>query len=211
MAKLEIVNVLGEKVSTTEISDAIFAIEPHNQAMFDTVLSERSALRQGTHKTKTRTEVSGGGRKPWRQKGTGRARQGSIRSPQWRGGGIVFGPTPQKNYEIKVNKKVRKLAMKSGWSSKVKEGKLILVEDINFQKPATQDFLKMLNNIKANERKVLLVLNGDEKEYNTFLSARNLENVLPVFVEEILLDDLLNANVIVTTEDALKNVEGKLS
>lgn len=211
MAKLNIVNVLGEQVSTTEVSDAIFAIEPHNQSMFDTVLSERAALRQGTHDTKTRTEVSGGGRKPWRQKGTGRARQGSIRSPQWRGGGVVFGPTPLKNYELKVNKKIKKLAIKSGWSLKAKENKIFVIENIKFENPSSKDFIKMLDNIGANERKVLLVLNGDESEYNTFLSARNLGNVLPVFVEEVLLDDILNSNAVIVTEAVLRNIEGRLA
>ncbi len=211
MAKLNIFNVLGEQVSTTEVSDAIFAIEPHNQSMFDTVLSERAALRQGTHDTKTRTEVSGGGRKPWRQKGTGRARQGSIRSPQWRGGGVVFGPTPLKNYELKVNKKVRKLALKSGWSLKAKENSIFVVENMNFENPSSKDFVKMLDNIKANERKVLLILNGDEAEYNTYLSARNLGNVLPVFVEEVLLDDILNSNAIIVTESVIKSIEGRLA
>ncbi len=211
MAKLNIVNVLGEQVSTTEVADAVFAIEPHNQSMFDTVLSERAALRQGTHDTKTRTEVSGGGRKPWRQKGTGRARQGSIRSPQWRGGGVVFGPTPQKNYKLKVNKKVRNLALKSGWSLKAKENKIFVIENINFEKPSSKDFVKLLDNVGANERKVLLVLNGDKDEFNTFLSARNLGNVLPVFVDEVLLDDILNSNAVILTEAVIKNIEGRLA
>ena len=210
MAKLNIVNVLGEKVSTLELSDSIFAIEPHNQSMFDLVLSERASLRQGTHSTKTRTEVSGGGRKPWKQKGTGRARQGSIRSPQWRGGGVVFGPTPLKNYELKMNKKARKLAMRSGWSLKFKKGEIHTIESMVFQNPSTKDFIKMLNNIKANNKKVLLLLDGDEKEYNTFLSARNLPNVLPVFSTEVMLDDILNSQAIITTKNVLKEIEGRL-
>lgn len=210
MAKLNIVNVLGEKVSTTELDDEIFAIEPHNQAMFDTVLSERASLRQGTHSTKTRTEVSGGGRKPWKQKGTGRARQGSIRSPQWRGGGIVFGPTPLRNYDLKVNKKVRKLAMKSGWTLKIKEDKIKIIENMTFENPSSKDFIKMLDNVKANTRKVLLILNGVEEEWNTYLSARNLGNVLPVFIDEVLLDDILNSDSIVMTEAVIKNIEGRL-
>lgn len=209
MSQLNVFNVLGDKVSTIDVKDEVFAIEPHNQSMFDVVLSERASLRQGTHKVKTRTEVSGGGRKPWRQKGTGRARQGSIRSPQWKGGGIVFGPTPLKNYELKVNKKVRTLAMKSGWSLKAKEDSIIVVDNMTFENPRTKDFTKMLDNLKANERKVLLVLNGDEAEYNTFLSVRNLTNVLPVFAQEVMLDDILNSNVVITTEAALRTVEGR--
>lgn len=210
MAKLNVINVLGEQKSELNLDDAVFAIEPHNQAMFDTVLAERAAQRQGTHSTKTRTEVAGGGRKPWRQKGTGRARQGSIRSPQWRGGGVVFGPTPLKNYELKVNKKVRKLALKSGWSLKVTQEQIFVIEDMNFENPSSKDFNKMLENIKSNNRKVLLILNGDEKEYNTYLSARNLGNVLPVMADEVLLDDILNSTAVVTSEAALKTIEGRL-
>lgn len=211
MATFNIFNVLGKEVSKIELSDEVFAIEPHKQAMFDTVLSERAMLRQGTHKTKTRTEVAGGGKKPWKQKGTGRARQGSIRSPQWRGGGIVFGPTQNKNYELKVNKKVKKLAMKSGWSLKSSENRIFLIENISFNKPSTKDFVKMLNNLKVNDRKILLILNGDEVEYNTYLSAKNLSNVLPVFVDELLLDDILNSNKIITTENVLRGIEGRLN
>ena len=211
MAKLNIVNVLGEKVSSINLKDEIFSIEPHNQSMFDLVLSERASLRQGTHSTKTRTEVAGGGRKPWKQKGTGRARQGSIRSPQWRGGGIVFGPTPLKNYELKMNKKARKLAMKSGWSLKFKKGQIHTIENMVFQKPSSKDFVKLLNNIEVNNKKVLLILNGDEKEYNTFLSSRNLDNVLPVFSTEVMLDDILNSQAIITTQEVLREIEGRLS
>lgn len=211
MAKINVLNVLGENVSSIELNDAIFSVEPHNQAMFDLVLSERASLRQGTHATKTRTEVSGGGKKPWRQKGTGRARQGSIRSPQWRGGGVVFGPTPLKNYELKVNKKVKKLAMKSGWSLKVKEGQVIVIDNMTFENPSSKDLVKMLNNVKVSERKVLLLLNGDEKEYNTFLSSRNLQNVLPVFAQDVMLDDILNSQAVITTEAALRTIEGGLS
>ena len=211
MAKLNVVNVLGKEVSTTELNDSVFAIAPHNQSMFDLVLSERASLRQGTHKAKTRTEVSGGGRKPWKQKGTGRARQGSIRSPQWRGGGVVFGPTPLKNYELKINKKVKKLALRSGWSLKLEQKQIVLVDDMSFQNPSSKDFIKMLKNIKADARKVLLILEGNEKDYNTYLSARNIDNVLVVFNSEVLLDDLLNAHSIVTTEAALKTIEGRLA
>jgi len=211
MAKLKVVNVLGTEVSTVEMNDSVFGIEPHNQAMFDLVLSERAALRQGTHKTKVRTEVSGGGRKPWKQKGTGRARQGSIRSPQWRGGGIVFGPTPLKNYQLKINKKVKKLALKSGWSLKVKENQIILLDDITFKNPSSKDFVKMLENVKANTRKVLLILDGNEEDFNTYLSSRNIDNVLIAFSTEVLLDDLLNAKSIITTEKTLKVIEGRLA
>ncbi len=199
--KLDIYNVLGKKTSSIELDQAIFGIEPHNQSMFDLVMSERAAKRSGNHNTKTRTEVSGGGRKPWRQKGTGRARQGSIRSPQWRGGGVVFGPTNQKNYTLKVNKKIAKLAMKSGWSLKVKDDGLKIIDEIEFNAPKTADFLQMLKNFKIEHNKILLLLKGDKSDYTTYLSANNLVNVLAVPYQELLLEDILNAeNVIVTKE-----------
>lgn len=209
--KINVLNVLGKKVSELTLNEKVFAIKPHNQSMFDLVLSERASLRQGTHKVKTRTEVSGGGKKPWKQKGTGRARQGSIRSPQWRGGGIVFGPTPLKNYELKINKKVKKLALKSGWSLKIKENQIYVIDDMTFKTPSTKDFIKMLENIKINNNKILLLLNGEEKEYNTFLSTRNLQNILPLNVDEIMLDDILNSQSIITTVKALREIEGRLS
>ncbi len=211
MAKFDIVNVLGKKVSSLELSDSVFGIEPHNQAMFDLVLSERASLRQGTHQTKNRTDVSGGGRKPWRQKGTGRARQGSIRSPQWRGGGVVFGPQSNKNYELKINKKVKKLAMKSGYSQLAKEGKLIFVDNIEFKNPSTKDFTTMLKNLKIENKKVLLVLTSDEKDYKTFLSSRNLSNVLVSLDTDVMLDDLLNSDSVIMTEEIVKGIEGRLA
>lgn len=207
MAKFEVINVLGNKVSDLEINDKVFAIEPHNQAMFDLVMAERASLRQGTHSTKTRSEVSGGGRKPWRQKGTGRARQGSIRSPQWRGGGVVFGPTPKKNYKLKINKKVKKLALKSGWSVKAKEAALIFVDNIQFKKPSSKDFNTFLKNIEAADKKVLFLLEADEKLYNTYLSGRNFQNVLPITATEVMLDDILNSDKIVLTESVVRKIE----
>ncbi len=207
MAKINIISVLGKKVDDMTLSDKVFAIEPHNQAMFDLVLSERASLRQGTHKTKTRTEVSGGGRKPWRQKGTGRARQGSIRSPQWRGGGIVFGPTPLKNYELKINKKVKKLALRSGWSFKLKNECIIVLDAIDFKKPSSADFKIMMENLKVNDKKVLLVLTPGETDYNTYLSGRNFPNVLPITENEIMLDDILNSDRILVTKKTIKVIE----
>lgn len=209
MAQMKVFNVLGKEVSTHDVNDSVFGIEPHNQAMFDLVLSERASLRQGTHSTKTRTEVAGGGRKPWRQKGTGNARQGSIRSPQWRGGGIVFGPTPNKNYELKVNKKVKKLALKSGWSTKADAIKL--VDSVDFKTPSSKDFNAMMKNLEVKERKVMLVLPAEEEAYNTYLSARNFPNVLVATTEDILLDDVLNSDVIIMTPKTISTIEGRLA
>ncbi len=210
MAKFDIVNVLGKKVKKLELSDKVFGITPHNQSMFDLVLSERASLRQGTHSTKTRDQVSGGGRKPWKQKGTGRARQGSIRSPQWRGGGIVFGPNPNKNYELKVNKKVKKLALRSGYSKLANENKLVFINDIEFKNPSTKDFLTMLKNLKIQDKKVFLILKDIEQNFKTFLSARNLSNVLISTDLNIMLDDLLNSDVVIMNEEIAKTIERRL-
>ncbi len=205
--ELKVFNVLGKEVSKIEISNEVFGIEPHNQAMFDLILSERAAKRQGTKKTKTRTEVSGGGRKPWKQKGTGRARQGSIRSPQWRGGGVVFGPTGMENYTLKVNKKVRKLAFKSGWSQKAKDNEIIVFDAIEFNHPKTSDFVQMLKNFKSEDKKIIILLKGDKSDYKTYLSSRNLGNVLAVPFKELTLEDIINSDVIFSSQEVLKLVE----
>lgn len=209
--KLDILNVLGKTTDSIELSDSVFGVEPHNQAMFDLVLSERAALRQGSHSVKNRSAVAGGGRKPWKQKGTGRARQGSIRSPQWRGGGVVFGPQTNRNYKLNINKKVRTLAMKSGWSVKVNEGSVIILDSMEFKTPKTQDFVKLLSNIKADERKTLLVMSNADTELNTYISSRNIQSVMPLFYTDVLLDDILNANSVVMTADTAKLIEGRLN
>ena len=208
--KLDVLNVLGKSTSSVELADSVFAIEPHNQAMFDLVLSERAAQRQGTHQVKNRSAVRGGGRKPWRQKGTGRARQGTIRAPQWRGGGVVFGPQSNRNYTLKINKKVKNLALRSGWSIKAKENQIVLVDTMEFKLPKTQDFMKMIKNLKANDRKTLLILSDVDKEVNTFLSARSVTNVMPLFHTDVLLDDILNADRVLMTEATARLIEGGL-
>lgn len=209
--KLDILNVLGKTTDSIELSDEVFGIKPHNQAMFDLVLSERAALRQGSHAVKNRSAVAGGGRKPWKQKGTGRARQGSIRSPQWRGGGVVFGPQANRNYKLNINRKVRTLAMKSGWSVKVNEGAMIILDSMEFKTPKTQDFVKLLSNIKADERKTLLVMSDIDTELNTYISSRNIQSVMPLFYTDVLLDDILNANSVVMTAETAKLIEGRLN
>lgn len=208
--KLPVLNVLGKEISQVELDPSIFEIKPHSQSMFDKVLSERAEKRQGTKSVKTRSEVRGGGRKPWKQKHTGKARTGSIRNPIWRGGGVAHGPNPNTNYKIKLNKKVIKLALRSGWSLKASENSIVLIDQVQFQSPSTKDFKLMLKNISSDVRKVLFILSLDEANKNTWLSGRNLANVLIVNDKEVLLDDLLNASKIITTPEVIKSIEGGL-
>jgi len=203
MAKVAVLNQAGKKVKDLELADSVFAVEPNNQVVFDVVYAQRAAMRQGTHSTKTRTEVRGGGKKPWRQKGTGRARQGSIRAPQWRGGGIAFGPKPR-DYRVKVNQKVRQLALKIVLSDKLKENKLVVLDNLTFDKPRTKDFVTFLANIKV-EGKVLVGVQA----YNLAVdkSASNLPNVMVTSATHFSVYDILNAQTLVVTEEALKNLE----
>ncbi|BDV03649.1 MAG: 50S ribosomal protein L4 [Candidatus Hepatoplasma scabrum] len=209
MATIDVLNVLGKKVDTLELAEEVFDITPHEQAMYDLILVERASLRQGTHSTKTRSDVSGGGRKPWKQKGTGRARQGSIRSPQWRGGGVVFGPKAEKNYTLKINKKVKKLALKSGWSQLLKENKIIVVDNLDFKTPSTKDFKIMLKNLAIEKEKVLFVIPSVEKneQKNAYLSGRNIKNISVNLNTNVMLNKLLKATKILLTKDAIKSVE----
>lgn len=209
MAKFEVKNVLGKTVSELELSDKVFNIIPHNQSMFDLILFERAEARQGSHSTKNRAQVRGGGRKPWRQKGTGRARQGSIRSPQWRGGGIVFGPTPDRNYQLKINKKIKLLAYRSVLSQLTSENKIFILDNIDFVTPKTKDFIIMLSNFEAKNKKILLVIDSNEKSYNTYLSVRNLQNVFVTDVRDIFINDLLSVDNIVLTKEVAKMLEGR--
>lgn len=209
MATIDVLNVLGKKVDTVELANEVFNIAPHQQAMYDLILVEHALSRQGTHSTKNRSDVSGGGRKPWKQKGTGRARQGSIRSPQWRGGGVVFGPQSNKNYELKINKKVKRLALKSGWSQLLNENKIIVVDNLDFKTPSTKDFKIMLKNLELEKEKVLLVLpsiEGNEQK-NTYLSGRNIKNISININSNVMLNKLLKATKILLTKEAIKSVE----
>ena len=208
MAKLDVINQNGKKVSDIELNDAVFGIEPNQQAIFDAVVMQRASLRQGTHDTKTRTEVSGGGRKPYRQKGTGRARQGSIRATQWRGGGIVFGPTPR-SYKYSLNKKVRRLALKSVLTEKVQSSDMIVVDKFELAAPKTKDFVKIIENIGA-VKKTLFVVSADEDIENAYLSLRNIPTMEMVLADGINVYDIINANKVVFTEDAVKKVEEAL-
>lgn len=200
MAKLAVLNLEGKKVSDIELADDVFGIEPNTQALFDAVQLQRASLRQGNHDTKNRTEVRGGGRKPWRQKGTGRARQGSIRSPQWRGGGIVFGPTPR-SYTFRLNRKVRRLALRSALSQKVVDASILVLQDLVVETPKTKEFVKIMDNLKLND-KTLFVVASDEDVENAFLSMRNLPNTMLLSVDGLNVYDILNTDSLVFTEKA---------
>jgi len=214
MAKVDLYNQEHTVVGQIELNDAVFGIEPHTQSMFDAVLTYRASLRQGTHQTKNRSAVRGGGRKPWRQKGTGRARQGSIRSPQWRGGGVVFGPTTEKNYKLKMNKKASKLALRSAYSVVLKDKTLLALDQIAFEAPKTKEFVSFLSKFEAAEKKTLVILGCDNVDCdcdNILLSARNLQNVKVANANTIAVEDLLHFDVVMMTQDAIKMVEEALA
>ncbi len=207
MLKVAVYNQDGANVNEIELNEAVFGIEPNKQTMFDMVLLQRASIRQGTHDTKGRSEVRGGGKKPWRQKGTGRARQGSIRAPQWRGGGTVFGPTPRK-YGFKLNKKVARLALKSALSCKVRDEEFKVLDTIAFDAPKTKDMVKVLANLNV-EGKTLLVM--DEINENVALSARNIPNVMILDAAGINVYDILNSSNMICTEAAIKKIEEGLA
>ncbi|WP_407892270.1 50S ribosomal protein L4 [Lacticaseibacillus sp. N501-2] len=206
MANVTLYKQDGSENGTVDLNDAIWAIEPNENAVFDAVIMQRASLRQGTSKVKNRHEVSGGGRKPWRQKGTGRARQGSIRSPQWRGGGIVFGPHPR-SYSYTINKKVRRLAIKSVLSQKVLDNELVVVDAFAFDAPKTKAFAQSLAALKISE-KALVVLDGDD---NAALAARNLPNVKVVAADGINVLDVVKYNKLILTQSALQKIEEALA
>ncbi|MFI3329970.1 MAG: 50S ribosomal protein L4 [bacterium] len=208
MPTIALLNQAGKKVKDLELSSEIFGIEPNQQVIYDVVNAQRAAMRQGTHKTKTRTEVRGGGRKPWAQKGTGRARQGSIRAPQWRGGGIVFGPTPR-DYSVKVNRKVKQLAFKSAFSYKVLNNKLVAVEAIALDAVKTKDFLQVIENLKLTGKKTLFVL--PEVTENVEKSSRNIPNVSVNVQNHVSVYDILKYDQVVLAVDAVKYFEEVLN
>ncbi len=203
MPKVAVYNTSGSQVGEIELSDAVFGIEPNIHVLHSAVVLQQASLRRGTHKTKGRSEVSGGGRKPWRQKGTGRARQGSIRAPQWKGGGTVFGPQPR-SYAIKLPRKVRRLAIKSALSSKVRDSDIIVLDELRMAAPKTKEFAKILNNLKV-ERKALVV--SAEFDDNVALSARNIPGVKFITATGINVLDLLNHDKLIITKEAVAKVE----
>mgnify|MGYP002656477113 FL=1 len=203
MPKIDVYDINGKKVKELELNEAVFGIEPNEAVVHSVLINFLANQRQGTQSTKTRSEVSGGGRKPWRQKGTGRARQGSIRAPQWIKGGIALGPKPR-SYKYTVNKKERQLAVKSVLSSKVLENELVVVDSLPLNDIKTKEMVKVLSNLKV-EGKALIML--PEKNEKVQKSARNIEGVKTTLVETINVYDLLKYNKLVVTEDTVKKLE----
>ena len=203
MTKISVKNLSGEKVKDLTLNDSIFKIEVNDDALKKMIRLQLDATRQGTRKTKNRSEVSGGGRKPWKQKGTGRARQGSIRATQWVGGGVPFG-VGNRDFSFKINKKERVLALKSALSLKVLEKALVVVDNFNMESTKTKDALKMLDALKL-EDKVLFVTSADAA--NLYLATRNLPNCLVIYAEEVNVYDLVNADVVVMDEVAVNKLE----
>ena len=204
MAKFDVYDLSANKVGDIELADGVFNVEVNKQAIFDAVLRQQSSLRQGTHKVKTRSEVSGGGKKPFRQKGTGRARQGSSRAIQYRGGGIAFGPVPR-SHTFKLNRKVRRLALRSGLTLKATSDNLMVLDNVKFDRIKTKDFKAVLDEFKL-DRKVLVVVDIDEDFENAYLSSRNFGNVVMVTVEGLNIYDLQNANKLLITKEAAKKI-----
>ncbi|HKL47455.1 MAG TPA: 50S ribosomal protein L4 [Candidatus Izemoplasmatales bacterium] len=207
MPKLAMLNQQGESVKDVNLNDDVFAVEVNNQVIYDVVKQQRAAMRQGTVLTKNRSAVRGGGKKPYRQKGTGHARQGTIRAPHYVGGGVVFGPSPR-NYQYKVNKKVRRLALRMALSEKLRENNFILIEDISLESRKTKEMVNVLENVKA-DGKVMVIL-GDVNE-TLMIASRNIPNVEMDLYNHISVYDILNVDKIVVTKDALKKIEEALS
>jgi large subunit ribosomal protein L4 len=206
MEKIALLNLKGEKVKDIKLNKDVFGVEPNNKVLYDAIILTRASLRQGTHDTKNRAEVRGGGRKPWRQKGTGHARQGSIRAVQWRGGGIAFGPTPR-DYSKKMNRKERRLALLSALSSKVED--MVVVEELKLATPKTKDMVALLKGLNLENTNTLVIVK--ELDENVILASRNLENVVLIEASEINVLDLVSADKILTTEEALKKIEEVLA
>ena len=207
MAKVQVLNFKGEKVKEITLKDSVWNIEINEPVMHDAIVLARASLRQGTASTKTRSEVSGGGRKPYKHKGTGNARQGSTRSPQWPGGGIVFGPKPRK-YDKKQNRKERRLALKSALSSKLRDNELVVVESLNLENNKTKTFNEMLKNVKVNGK--ALVVFADDNE-NLFLASRNNNKVAVVAYDEINVLDLVATDYLLIDESSVKKIEEVLN
>ena len=202
MANVSLYNMEGKEVGTIELNDAVFGVEVNEHLVHMAVVQQLANNRQGTQKAKTRSEVSGGGRKPWRQKGTGHARQGSTRSPQWTGGGMVFAPVPR-DYSFKMNKKEKKAALKSALTSKVQAAKIVVVDELKFDEIKTKNFATVMNNLKVNKGLVVLA----ENDANVVLSARNMADVDTTLVNAINVYDVMKANTLVLTKDAVAKIE----
>ena len=204
MPKIALLNTKGEKIKDIKLNDEIFGIEPNDQTIYDAVVLKMASTRQGTHKVKTRSEVSGGGRKPWRQKGTGNARQGSIRAPHWVGGGVVFGPTTERNYLKKQNKKERRLALKSALTYKAMDKEILVVDSIVLETNKTKEFIKLLEGLKISGKTLIVV---KELTDNLILASRNLSDIKVIESHEINTFDVMNYKNLVITEEAVKMLE----
>ena len=202
MANVTVYNMEGKEVGTIELNDAVFGVEVNEHLVHMAVIAQLANKRQGTQKAKTRSEVSGGGRKPWRQKGTGHARQGSTRSPQWTGGGMVFAPTPR-DYTITLNKKEKRAALKSALTSRVNENKFVVVDELKFDEIKTKNFKAVMNNLKVSKALVVLA----DNDQNTVLSARNIPEVKTSLVNTINVFDILKYNTVVATKAAVASIE----
>jgi len=207
MPKVALYNVSGSQVGEVELADSVFGIEPNSHVLHSAVLLQQAAERRGTHKTKGRSEVRGGGRKPWKQKGTGRARQGSIRAPQWVGGGTVFGPTPR-SYAFKLPRKVRRLAIKSALSTKVIGNEIVVLDQLTLAAPKTKEFAAILNNLKVARKALVVTANYED---NVALSARNIPGVKFVAAEGINVLDVLQYDKLIITKEAVEKVQEVLA
>ncbi|MBE5873017.1 MAG: 50S ribosomal protein L4 [Lachnospiraceae bacterium] len=202
MANVSVYNMEGKEVGTIELNDAVFGVNVNEHLVHMAVVQQLANNRQGTQKAKTRSEVSGGGRKPWRQKGTGHARQGSTRAPQWTGGGVVFAPVPR-DYSFKLNKKEKRAALKSALTSKVQDSKLIVVDELKFDEIKTKNFVNVMNNLKVDKGLVVIA----ENDANVVLSARNVATVDTTLVNTINVYDIMKAKTVVLTKDAVAKIE----
>ena len=207
MKKIDLLNLKGEKVNDLKLNEEVFSITPNDKVLYDAIILARASLRQGTHSTKNRSEVSGGGRKPWRQKGTGHARQGSIRAVQWVGGGRYGTPVPR-DYSKKQNRKERRLALKSALSHKFNDNEVIVMEELSFTTPKTKEMITLLNTLKIADKKVLLVV--EDFTENVILASRNIPSVALIAANELNVLDLVNSDVVVFTSEAIKKIEEAL-
>ena len=207
MANVAVYNMEGKEVGKLDLNDAVFGVEVNEHLVHMAVLQQLANNRQGTQKAKTRSEVSGGGRKPWRQKGTGHARQGSTRAPQWTGGGVVFAPVPR-DYTVKMNKKEKRAALKSALTSKVQDSKFIVLDELSFDEIKTKNFVEVLNNLKVDKKAIVVMPEIDEK---VIMSARNIPTVQTTLVNTLNVYDVMNGGTVIVTKDAVAKIEEVLA
>ena len=207
MANVSVFNMKGAEVGTIDLNDAVFGVEVNEHLVHLAVVQQLANNRQGTQKAKTRSEVSGGGRKPWRQKGTGHARQGPTRAPQWTGGGVVFAPVPR-DYTVKMNKKEKKAALKSALTSKVQDSKFIVLDELSFDEIKTKNFVEVLNNLKVDKKAIVVMPEIDEK---VIMSARNIPTVQTTLVNTLNVYDVMNGGTVIVTKDAVAKIEEVLA